>query len=76
MHFDHVLKICFKLNKEGIRYYHRWLEPPCGCWELNSGPLGRTVNCSSLLSRLTLTTEIKGVQHYHCMAFFFFLNNP
>ena len=24
--------------EEGIRSHYRWGEPPCGCWELNSGP--------------------------------------
>ena len=25
--------------EEGIGSHYRWCEPPCGCWELNSGPL-------------------------------------
>ncbi|CAO2577873.1 hypothetical protein LEMLEM_LOCUS287, partial [Lemmus lemmus] len=27
------------MTEEGTRSHYRWCEPPCGCWELNSGPL-------------------------------------
>ena len=27
------------IPEEGIRSHYRWLEPLCGCWELNSGLL-------------------------------------
>ena len=25
--------------EEGIRFHYTWVEPPCGSWDLNSGPL-------------------------------------
>jgi hypothetical protein len=34
-----TLLLTSDIPEEGIRSHYRCCEPPCGCWELNSGPL-------------------------------------
>ena len=34
-----TLQLSSDTPEEGIRFRYGWCEPPCGCWDLNSGPL-------------------------------------
>jgi hypothetical protein len=34
-----TLSLSSDTPEEGIRFFTDGCEPPCGCWELNSGPL-------------------------------------
>jgi hypothetical protein len=34
-----MLSLSSDTPEEGIRSLYRWCEPPCGCWDLNSGRL-------------------------------------
>jgi hypothetical protein len=50
--------------EEGIRPHSRWHEPPCGCWELNSGPLKE---------QLVLLTTEPSLQPEWLLSFFLFV---
>jgi hypothetical protein len=41
IHIKYMLLLSSDTPEEGIGSHYRWLccEPPCGCWELNSGHL-------------------------------------
>jgi hypothetical protein len=34
-----TLSLSSDTPEQGIGSHYRWCEPPCGCWEMNSGPL-------------------------------------
>jgi hypothetical protein len=34
-----TLSLSSDIPEEGIRFPYSGCKPPCGCWELNSGPL-------------------------------------
>jgi len=49
--------------EEGFRSHYRWSEPPCGCWELNSGPLEE----QSVLSQLSHLSSPTYLFKYHSL---------
>jgi hypothetical protein len=52
----------FKYIRRGYWIHYRCCEPPCGCWELNSGPLGE---------QSVLLTSEPSLQSYNFLYFFF-----
>jgi hypothetical protein len=60
----HEIRVCLKRSEEDRRAPGTGVtdgcEPPCGCWELNSGPLDHWAISPALSSLLSLPTSLQG----------------
>lgn len=48
---------CLQIPEEGIRSHDKRLQPPCGYWESNSGPLERAVGALTTETSLIIIND-------------------